>query len=80
MSEFYPNYKFTKNYHNRHLSRRALIQDGTTYGRWNELLYQIEFYENVILIDSLIINEKALAVTNAKTFVSRKQTYRIYSL
>lgn len=48
--EFYPSYEFTKNYHNRYLSKRAFIQAGTTSGRWNETLYLVEFYENDILL------------------------------
>lgn len=78
--DFYPNYELTKNYHNRYLSKRAFVQSGTTYGRWSETLYLVEFYENDILLDSFVVNEKALAVLNARAFVSRKQTYRMCSL
>lgn len=80
MTDFYPNYQFTKNYHNRYLSKRAFVQVGTTYGRWNETLYKVEFYEHDILVDLFIVNEKALAVANAREFVRRKSTYRICSL
>ncbi len=52
MIEFYPDFKLMKNYHNRYLSKRAFIESSTTYGRWNETLYQIQFYENDILIAS----------------------------
>ena len=80
MTEFYPDFKLIKNYHNRHLSKRAFIESGTTYGRWNETLYQVKFYENDVLTDSFIVNEKALAIANAREFVKRKTTYRICSL
>jgi len=80
MNEFYPDFKLMRNYHNRNLSKRAFIESGTTYGRWNETLYQVQFYENNILIDSFVVNEKALAIANAREFVKRKTTYRICSL
>ena len=80
MNEFYPDFKLMKNYHNQHLSKRAFIESGTTYGRWNESLYQVTFYENDVLIDSFVLNEKALAIANAREFVKRKTTYRICSL
>ena len=80
MTEFYPDFKFIKNYHNRHLSKRAFIESGTTYGRWNETLYQVKFYEDDALTDSFVVNEKALAIANAREFVKRKTTYRICSL
>ena len=80
MTEFYPDFKLIKNYHNRHLSKRAFIESGTTYGRWNETLYQVKVYEDDALIDSFVVNEKALAIANAREFVKRKTTYRICSL
>ncbi|MDD2259650.1 MAG: hypothetical protein PHO87_01485 [Acholeplasmataceae bacterium] len=80
MTEFYPDFKLIKNYHNRHLSKRAFIESGTTYGRWNETLYQVKFYEDDALTDSFVVNEKALAIANAREFVKRKTTYRICSL
>ena len=80
MTEFYSDFKLMKNYHNRHLLKRAFIESGTTYGRWNETLYQVQFYENDILIDSFVVKEKALAIANAREFVKRKTTYRICSL
>lgn len=80
MTEFYPDFKLMKNYHNRCLSKRTFIESGTTYGRWNETLYQVKFYENDVLTDSFIVNEKALAIANAREFVKRKTTYRICSL
>ena len=80
MTEFYPDFKLMKNYHNRYLSKRAFIESGTTYGRWSETLYQVKFYENDVLTDSFIVNEKALAIANAREFVKRKITYRISSL
>ena len=80
MTEFYPDFKLVKNYHNRHLSKRAFIESGTTYGRWNETLYQVKFYEDDALTDSFVVNEKALAIANAREFVKRKTTYRICSL
>lgn len=80
MTEFYPDFKLMKNYHNRYLSKRAFIESSTTYGRWNKTLYQVKFYENDVLIDSFVVNEKALAITNAREFVKRKTTYRICSL
>ena len=33
MTEFYPEFKLMKNYNNRHISKRAFIESGTTYGR-----------------------------------------------
>lgn len=80
MTEFYPDFKLIKNYHNRHLSKRAFIESGTTYGRWNETLYQVKFYEDDALTASFVVNEKALAIANAREFVKRKTTYRICSL
>ena len=80
MTEFQPDFKLIKNYHNRHLSKRAFIESGTTYGRWNETLYQVKFYEDDALTDSFVVNEKALAIANAREFVKRKTTYRICSL
>ena len=80
MTEFYPDFKLIKNYHNRHLSKRAFIESGTTYGRWNETLYQVKFYEDDALTDSFVVNEKALAIANAREFVKRKFTYRMCSL
>jgi hypothetical protein len=80
MTEFYPDFKLMKNYHNRYLSKRAFIESGTTYGRWSETLYQVKFYENDVLTDSFVVNEKALAIANAREFVKRKITYRISSL
>lgn len=80
MTEFYPDFKLMKNYHNRHLLKRAFIESGTTYGRWNETLYQVKFYEDDALTDSFVVNEKALAIANAREFVKRKTTYRICSL
>lgn len=78
--DFHRNYDFIKNYHHYHLEKRAHVASGTTFGRWNETLYLIEFYENDILVDTFIVNEKALAIANAKVFVSRKATYRMCSL
>lgn len=66
MTEFYPDFKLMKNYHNRHISKREFIESGTTYGRWNETLYQVKFYENDILIDSFVLNKK----TAVKPFYS----------
>ncbi|CDR30252.1 Uncharacterised protein [Acholeplasma oculi] len=80
MSEFYPNFKLMKNYHNRYLSKRAFIESSTTYGRWNETLYQVKFYEIDSLTDSFTVNEKALAIANAREFVKRKTNYRMCSL
>ena len=80
MNEFYPDFKLMKNYHNQHLSKRAFIESGTTYGRWNETLYQVKFYENDALTGSFVVNEKALAIANAREFVKRKFTYRMCSL
>lgn len=80
MTEFYPDFKLMKNYHNRYLLKRAFIESGTTYGRWHETLYQIQFYENDILIDSFVVKEKALAIANAREFVKRKFTYQMCSL
>lgn len=80
MNEFYPDFKLMKNYHNTHLSKRAFIESGTTYGRWLETLYKVDFYENDILIDSFVVKEKALAIANAREFVKRKFTYRMCSL
>ncbi|WP_162150630.1 hypothetical protein [Acholeplasma equifetale] len=80
MTEFYPDFKLMKNYHNRYLSKRAFVESGTTYGRWSETLYQVKFYENDVLTDSFVVNEKALAIANAREFVKRKITYRISSL
>ena len=80
MNEFYPDFKLMKNYHNRYLPKRAFIESGTTYGRWNETLYQVQFYENDILIDLFVVKEKALAIANAREFVKRKFIYRMCAL
>ena len=81
MTEFYPDFKLIKNYHNRHLSKRAFIESGTTYGRWNEIFDKLNFIlKKTMHYDSFVVNEKALAIANAREFVKRKTTYRICSL
>lgn len=78
--DFYRSYEYIKNFFNYRFEKRAHVASGTVKGRWNETLYLLEFYVNDELVDTFILDDKALAIANAKVFVSRKKTNRMCAL
>ena len=75
--DFYRSYDYIKNFFNYRYEKRAHVASGTVKGRWMETMYLLEFYVNDVLVDTFIVDDKALAIANAKIFVSRKKTNRM---
>lgn len=73
-------YKTVKEYSNSRLDKTAKVFEGVLEGLWNQQVYEVVYYEGIKEVDRFTRDTKELAILNAKTFVSRKKTYRIASL
>ncbi len=75
--DFYRNYEYIKNFFNYRFEKRAHVASGTVKGRMMETMYLLEIYVNDVLVDTFIVDDKALAIANAKWFVRVKKTNRM---